>query len=117
MADSGRTRSGRDRPGDELPDEINASVLWPESLIAATDAALAAFENELHALRSPSDGAIRGVVERVVLVGHIGYETGEREDLCEYIDSALCESGIDVVALAARNGFRRWPLTDKWRKW
>jgi len=35
------------------------------------------------------------------------YETGEREELCDYndyIDASLTESGIDVEALAARLG-------------
>jgi len=108
--------------------ETYASVLWPESLVASTDAALAAFEDELHELMSPSDADVFRAVQRVVLAlnkineqhvraGQLGYETGEREELCEYIDASLGESGIDVGALTARNGIGRWEITDTWRDW
>jgi hypothetical protein len=102
--------------------------LWPESLVASTDAALATFEEELSALSSASDDQIFDVVRRVVLLlneindqhvraGKTGYETGEREELCEYIDVSLAECGIDVGALAARRGLGRWEITDEWRSW
>jgi hypothetical protein len=103
-------------------------VLWPESLRADTDAALARFEAELRALSSPSDEDILGLVERVVLAlnkiserhvsaGLIGYETGEREQLCAYIDASLEESGIDVEALEQRHGIDRHEIAGRWRKW
>ncbi|MFF9375982.1 hypothetical protein ACF1BB_15695 [Streptomyces griseoluteus] len=65
------------------------------------------------------------MVERVVLAlnavneAHNGsaFETGEREELCDYIDQSLTEHGVDVVALTARHGLGRYQLTGKWRKW
>lgn len=110
------------------PDKAPASRLWPESLRVSTDAALATFEEELKSLGPPPDDEIFGLVRRVVLVlneindehvrtGRTGYETGEREELCDYIDASLQESGIDVVTLAARRGIRRWEITDEWRHW
>jgi hypothetical protein len=115
--------------GTRPSDEIYARVLWPESLIASTDAALASFEDELHALRSPSDEDILDVVKRAVLTlnpindrhvraGYCGYETGERDSLCEYFDATAGECGIDVPALIARNGLKGWEgLADGWREW
>jgi hypothetical protein len=106
-----------------------AFQLWPESLRVGTDAALAVFEDELRALKSPSDEDVMGVVEHVVLAlnkineqhvsaGLVGYETGEREELCEYVDASLEESGIDVEALEARNGIkRRDGIAGRWRDW
>jgi hypothetical protein len=47
----------------------------------------------------------------------MGYETGEREKLCDYIDATLTESGLDTASLEARNGMQRWELTDNWRAW
>jgi hypothetical protein len=41
--------------------------LWSESLIVSTDAALAAFDDELRALMSPSDQDVLGAAKRVVL--------------------------------------------------
>ena len=105
-----------------------ALTLWPEPLIASTNAALATFEDELHEVASASDDQILGVVRSLVLAlnkindeqvraGEMGYETGEREELCDYIDATLGESGVDVAALAARRGIRRWEITDEWRWW
>jgi hypothetical protein len=45
------------------------------------------------------------------------YETGEREQLCEYIESALERAGIDVDAFAARHRITRHEITDEWRDW
>lgn len=46
-----------------------------------------------------------------------GYETGEREQLCLYIDKTLTEAGVDVQALASRRGIGRYAITDEWRRW
>ena len=79
----------------------------------------------MDALSSPSDEQIFGAVERVVLSlntinnDHNGaaYETGEREQLCQYIDDTLTEAGIDLEALTSRCGISRYAITDQWRKW
>ncbi|MET7549838.1 hypothetical protein ABZS95_29750 [Streptomyces sp. NPDC005479] len=41
--------------------------LYPESLLRATDTALEVFEAEVRTLREPTDEAVFGAVERVVL--------------------------------------------------
>ena len=110
------------------PDQAYAFTLWPESLRVETDAALAAFEGELRALASHEDADVLAVVERLVLTlneinerhvssGLIGYETGERDELCWYIDESLEESGIDVAALEARHGIEPGELIGAWRHW
>jgi hypothetical protein len=110
------------------PEQAFALTLWPESLRVRTDAALATFEDELHELTSASDDQVLDVVRRVVLslnkindehvrAGELGYETGEPEQLCEYIDATLGESGVDVERLTARRGIGRWEITDEWRRW
>lgn len=99
--------------------------LFPESLLVRTDEAFRAFETEVAALNRPSDEEIFGAIERVVFAlnavneQHDGaaYETGEREQLCRYIDESLTEAGIDVDALAARRGIKRSEITDEWRRW
>lgn len=99
--------------------------LFPEVLLTRTDEVLQAFETELTALDDPSDDDVFGVIEHVVLALNdvneehdgAGYETGEREQLCDYIDTSLAEAGIDVQALAARRGIGRYEITDKWRAW
>jgi hypothetical protein len=110
------------------PEQAFALTLWPESLIVSTTGALATFEDELHELASASDDQVLDVVRSVVLAlnkindehfrtGKMGYETGEREELCDYINAALLESGVDVDALAARRGIARCEITDEWRRW
>jgi hypothetical protein len=49
--------------------------------------------------------------------GGSAFETGEREELCDYVDASLSEHGVDVPALTARQGLGRYQLTDRWRKW
>lgn len=105
------------------------SRLFPDSLLRRTDEVLAAFETELGALdvasEAPSDARLLGAVRRVVLAlnavneehGGAGYETDERERLCDYIDTALTEAGVDLDALTARHGLGRHGITDEWRDW
>ena len=101
------------------------AALFPEDLLTATDAALDAFEGELPGLGEASDEHVLAVVERVVVAlngvndarNGSAFETGEREQLCDYIDDSLAERGVDVVALTARHVLGRDQLTDKWRRW
>ena len=107
------------------PELAPARHLWPESLRSATDAALARFEAEVRALSLPSDEEILGVVKRLVLTlnkindehvrsGKTGYETDERDELCDYINASLQQAGIDVQALETRHGAQRGDLAGKW---
>ncbi|MEV7326201.1 hypothetical protein [Streptomyces sp. NPDC093970] len=109
------------------PECAGDTDLYPESLLRATDAALAAFEGEVRALQEPSDEVVFANIEGVVLAlnaingdgqhGGAGFCTEEREQLCEYIDRTLSEHGVDVAALAARQGIDRSEITDRWRDW
>jgi len=114
--------------GTRSPEQVYARFLWPESLRSRTDAALAEFEVDLHALRQPSDEEILNVVERLVLTlnkinkdqaraDEIGYETDEREELCDYISASLQEAGIDVVSLETRHGAPPGDIAGRWRDW
>lgn len=90
-----------------------------------TDELLAAFEADVAALREPSDAQAMATVEHVVLalneanhdLGGGAYETGEREQLCDYIDQTLTEAGIDIAALTSRLGIGIGEITDEWRMW
>ncbi|WP_258534449.1 hypothetical protein [Streptomyces sp. PT12] len=102
-----------------------AVELFPEPMLTATDAVLAAFDAEVGELREPSDARGFEAVERVVRslnrvneeFGGAAYETEEREELCAYIDGVLSWHGLDVAALAARRGLGRHEITDRWRDW
>ncbi|MFJ5278192.1 hypothetical protein [Streptomyces parvulus] len=128
---SARWRARADEEATELaagtraPSDAFLSELFPESLLAATDAALHEFELDVEALRDQDDEKAFEAIKRVILVLNginedhdgAGYETQEREELCLYIDHALAEHGIDVPALVARRGISRTEITDDWRDW
>ena len=111
--------------GTRAPSDAFLSDLFPESLLAATDGALQAFESEVDPLRNQDDEQVFEVIKRVVLALNeinedhdgAGFETEEREELCLYIDQVLTGHGIDVPALAARRGISRTEITDDWRDW
>jgi hypothetical protein len=111
--------------GELDPEDAYAAELFPESMLIRTDEVLSYFENEVAALINPSDEHIFTVIEHVVLALNTvdsqyngsAYETGEREQLCEYIEESLIEVGIDVDAFAGRHGLTRHEITDKWREW
>ncbi|MFJ6729570.1 hypothetical protein ACIQPQ_32180 [Streptomyces sp. NPDC091281] len=111
--------------GTRAPSDAVLSKLFPESLLAATDEALRAFESDVEAHRDQDDKQVFKTIKRAVLVLNEinedhdggGYETEEREELCLYIDQTLMEHGIDVPALAARRGISRTEITDDWRDW
>ncbi|GIH27923.1 hypothetical protein Aph01nite_62330 [Acrocarpospora phusangensis] len=102
------------------------SEVHPEEFRAATEHALASFDAEIAQFADPSDedvfAAVRRVVEALNEVAEsdpgTSYDTIDRENLCDYIENALTESGIDVEALASRRGLHPTAsLTDEWRDW
>ncbi len=106
--------------GTLAPDKAYAIHLWPTGFTEAVDTVLAAYERDLD---TSSDETVWAAVEAVVVglntadeaFGAI--ETGEREELAEYIDAVLTGAGVDVAALTARRGRDRSELTDSWRDW
>lgn len=118
------------------PESAYMTRLFPESLLQATDTVLDSFEADVRALPAPepvdsagttdaADKAVFAAIERVVRQlnavneqhGGGGYETGEREELCDFIDHTLVDAGIDIYALAGRRGVGVHELTDEWRDW
>jgi hypothetical protein len=115
--------------GTLAPADAYAAKLWPRDFITAVDTALDAYEAAVRELPEPSDGPsssdaeVLAAVEHVVVAlnainnEHGRIETGEREELCEYIDGVLTAADIDTGALTTRRGIDRAALTDSWRDW
>ena len=110
----------------ELREEWASMVqLFPGLLLSRTDGVLQAFEEEVSALVNPADADVLEVVKRAVIAlnsihadfDHDAYATGERDQLCSYIDDVISESGVDVDDLARRSGISRNEIIDKWREW
>jgi hypothetical protein len=102
-----------------------AARLFPDDMLIRTDGVLQPFERELASLTNPTDDEIFAAIQRVVLAlnkvnddydGN-AYETGEREQLCAYIEESLIEAGIDIDTFAGRHGLTRHEITDEWRDW
>jgi hypothetical protein len=103
-------------------DEAYAPTFFPPAFVAAVDAALAAYEQEVAGLDPRTDEAVWAAVERVVVAlndideasgQHI--ETMTREELSEYIEDVLADAGIDVEALLERRGVDE--AAGEWRDW
>ena len=103
-------------------DEAYALTFFPPAFVAAVDAALEAYEQEVAAWIPPTDEAVWVAVERVVVAlngvdlafgQHI--ETMTREELSEYIEDVLADAGIDVEALLERRGVDE--AAGEWRDW
>jgi hypothetical protein len=111
------------------PDEASATGFWPDAMIQDTEAVLDRFESDVvelvvHGTEAVPDTAVFEVIRRIVMdlnavdARHDGpYETGEREQLCAYIENTLERAGTDVDALAARHRMTRHEITDEWRQW
>lgn len=111
-------------------EQAYAAELWPGEMIDETDEVLNCFEHDVadlvnHRSQAASDAEIFEVIERAVKAlnavnarfSEAGYETGEREELCAYLEAVLDSAGIDVDALAGRHRMTRHEITDEWRTW
>jgi hypothetical protein len=112
------------------PEEAYAAQLWSDEMIRETDQVLDGFEADVaglveHRWEPASDAEILEVVERTVVALNkandgfegIGYETDERELLCEYIERVLVDAGINPVELALRHRMTDGDITGEWRRW
>ncbi len=111
------------------PDDAFATEFWPDAMIRDTEDVFDRFDADVgnlvdHRAEVASDTEIFEVIRRVVVelndvdARHDGpFETGEREQLCEYVENILERAGIDVDALAARHRMTRHEITDEWREW
>jgi hypothetical protein len=112
------------------PDDAFASGLFPAEMLAQTDEVLNRFEEDVadlvsHRWEPATDADVFAVIERTVKALNVvnarfdgaAYETGERGQLCEYIEAILENAGIDVDAFAGRHRMTRHEITDEWREW
>jgi len=97
--------------------------LFPAAFTADVDATLAMFERSVGRADLTTQHDVWVLVRNVVLdLNAVSdrwglIETGEREDLCQYIDDTLTAAGADLSAVASRSGIDRTDITDEWREW
>ena len=105
-------------------DEAIRETLYPPGLLRRTDGVFDAFEQRTVRWRDPDDEEVLNAIEDVVRALNAideefddAFETPERDLLCSYIDEVVSEAGVDLNALAARQGVPRTDITDRWRTW
>lgn len=101
--------------------------LFPDDFIARVDILLKAFAEAIDQCATTASDfprVMQSIQTLVLALNTVNedfneevIETGEREDLCEFIDAVIIGRGIDIEALAAAQGCRRYELTDEWRDW
>jgi hypothetical protein len=128
-----RWRVEKEKEAEELAagritqDECYMAGLFPDEFLDRTDTVLDAFAAAIAVLPATSDGypGVMSNIKTIVLAlnainesgGGAWIETGEREALCEYIDTVSVQHGIDIDALAQSQNVTRYELTDEWREW
>lgn len=113
--------------GEITADDCYMDRLFPDSFIDRTEILLKAFTVAIKQCpTSASDfpQVMRNIETLVLGLNQINedfdygvIETGEREELCEFIDQVITSRGIDIEALAASKNCDRYELTDEWRDW
>jgi hypothetical protein len=99
--------------------------LHPVEAMERMDALFATFEGAISRPATSSDeqimNAVRELVEALNVLHHQFADdlimTQARDEMCEYIDEALVDAGVDVDALCRRAGVQRDEFTDDWRHW
>lgn len=130
------TQAWRERKNDETAQLQSGKIsaedcymdeLFPDEFIGQTEVVLLAFLDELdQAKSSPADlsmvsAAIKNAVLKLNKInddfdGSV-IETGEREELCLFIDEAIESKGYNIEQLAQSMDCNRFELTDAWRDW
>ena len=128
------TQIWRDEKADEKrrleAGEIDASEccieeLFPDSFIDETEPLLRSFVECLSTVGESDYIAVSSAVESLVMAlnrinekfGHAVIETGEREQLCQFIEDVIDESAVDLDDFAKHCGCDKSDITDRWRNW
>ena len=106
-------------------DELCLDQLFTDQFIADTELLLTSFADAI-AGQDGSDfdrvtNTIKSLVENLNAIndkydGEV-IETGELEQLCQYIEDVISESSIDLDAYAHFMKCDRSEITDEWREW
>ena len=101
--------------------------LFPNEFLDRIERVLDAFAAAIAALPATPDaypGVMRAIETTVLALNEInesgcggGFDSGERELLCNYIDEIIIRHGVDIDALANSQNVERYELTDEWRDW
>ena len=105
--------------------ELCLDQLFPDQFIADTEPLLLEFVSAIaktDALNYESVmNSIKSLVEKLNEIndrfdGEV-IETGEREQLCQYIEDVISESAIDLDQYAKNRECDKSEITDLWREW
>ena len=118
----------RERDAGEISaDECILDQLFPDAFIDRTEHLLRVFASSIEGCSTLTNDypKVMKTIEALVVAlnkvnedfDHKVIETGEREELCDFVDQVLIAKGIDIEDLAAFHGCEANALTDEWRDW
>ena len=111
--------------GEITEDDACLDQLFPDQFIADTELVLIEFAGAIAATEARDYGSVmRSIMSLVVKLNENNdkydgevIETGEREQLCQYIEDVISESTIDLEAYAKSGVCDKNEITDLWREW
>ena len=111
--------------GEIAEDELCLDQLFPDQFIADTEPLLVEFAGAIAATNALDyDNVMNSIKSLVEKLNEINdkyngevIETGEREQLCQYIEDVISESAIDLDAYAKSMECDKNEITDLWREW
>ena len=111
--------------GEINEDDVCLDQLFPDQFIADTELVLVEFAGAIAATEVRDyDSVMNSIISLVVKLNEINdkydggvIETGEREQLCQYIEDVIAESKIDLEAYAKSRECDTNEITDSWREW
>ena len=111
--------------GEITEDDACLDQLFPDQFIADTELVLIEFAGAIAATEARDYGSVMHSIMSLVVKlnenndkydGEV-IETGEREQLCQYIEDVISESTIDLEAYAKSRVCDKNEITDLWREW
>ena len=111
--------------GEITEDDVCLDQLFPDQFIADTELVLIEFAGAIAATEARDYGSVMHSIMSLVVKlnenndkydGEV-IETGEREQLCQYIEDVISESTIDLEAYAKSRECDKNEITDLWREW
>lgn len=103
--------------------------LYPDEFLKRADVLLTKFVSKIEGASKEANSfpsIMESVKSLVLALNDLNYsedfdvtviETGEREDLCEFIHAVIVSQGFDLTALAAFAKCCTTDLTLQWREW
>lgn len=113
------------RAGEIDSSECCMDELYSDAFVAKVELLLKSFVDQVNQL-SVADVAFLGKHLKSLVIAlndvneeydHAVIETGEREQLCQFMEDVINDSKVDLEEFATHLGCEQDEVTDQWRDW